>query len=439
MEKKTMGSFMSALRKANGLTQQQVADILNVSNKTVSKWERDDGYPEITLLPAIAELYSVTVDELLRGERIVGKEQATNIKSEKQAESLFKIAFSKYSTLSVVSLIVCFLALLILIPLWPIIGIVLAILLIGVAVIIEFVAFMNFRPVLEESDGIINADLLLQTKIKLRRFLVAISSLSVLILFISVFPILLNMWEDGVVVFLSVIVLATAGIFLYRFIGKKLSLDLPVDTRYISFRKKSVVAVVVFTVIAFAASVAISYVQVYIEGTRMDKYEFRAAEYLYADSETAAKEDYYKLKNHFTEGAKLYYLHEVENMSVVFCEIKFETSEYEDGFAVLTGATEEYWDSKIFETQGELEAFVRKYTVNEGLFHYVYESAQNSEKIIFDDKKLQILTGKSAIDWQKAHYYMDDYMFISAGVSAIVGAGAILLCMYKKKNLKKFL
>lgn len=117
MEKKTMGSFMSALRKANGLTQQQVADILNVSNKTVSKWERDDGYPEITLLPAIAELYSVTVDELLRGERIVGKEQATNIKSEKQAESLFKIAFSKYSTLSVVSLIVCFLALLILIPL----------------------------------------------------------------------------------------------------------------------------------------------------------------------------------------------------------------------------------------------------------------------------------------------------------------------------------
>ena len=36
MEKKTMGSFMAALRKANGLTQQQVADKLNVSNKTIS-------------------------------------------------------------------------------------------------------------------------------------------------------------------------------------------------------------------------------------------------------------------------------------------------------------------------------------------------------------------------------------------------------------------
>ena len=42
MEKKTMGSFMAALRKANGLTQQQVADKLNVSNKTVSGGTTDD-------------------------------------------------------------------------------------------------------------------------------------------------------------------------------------------------------------------------------------------------------------------------------------------------------------------------------------------------------------------------------------------------------------
>ena len=61
MEKKTMGSFMAALRKANGLTQQQVADKLNVSNKTISKWECNEGYPEITMLPVIAELYSVSV------------------------------------------------------------------------------------------------------------------------------------------------------------------------------------------------------------------------------------------------------------------------------------------------------------------------------------------------------------------------------------------
>ena len=69
MEKKTLGSFISALRRAQGLTQQDVADRLAVSNKAVSRWERDEAMPDITLLPAIADLFGVTVDELLRGER----------------------------------------------------------------------------------------------------------------------------------------------------------------------------------------------------------------------------------------------------------------------------------------------------------------------------------------------------------------------------------
>lgn len=62
-----MGEFLSSLRHAHGYTQQQVADKLNVSNRTVSAWERDNAVPDVLLLPAIAELYGVTVDELLRG------------------------------------------------------------------------------------------------------------------------------------------------------------------------------------------------------------------------------------------------------------------------------------------------------------------------------------------------------------------------------------
>ncbi len=69
MDKKTLGSFLSALRRAQGLTQQEVADRLAVSNKAVSRWERDEAMPDILLLPAIADLFGVTVDELLRGER----------------------------------------------------------------------------------------------------------------------------------------------------------------------------------------------------------------------------------------------------------------------------------------------------------------------------------------------------------------------------------
>ena len=42
MEKKTIGSFIAALRRANGLTQKELAEKLNVSDKAVSRWERDE-------------------------------------------------------------------------------------------------------------------------------------------------------------------------------------------------------------------------------------------------------------------------------------------------------------------------------------------------------------------------------------------------------------
>lgn len=69
MEKKTIGSFIATLRKASGLTQKQLAEMLLVTDKTVSRWERDETLPDLTLIPVIAEIFGVTSDELLRGER----------------------------------------------------------------------------------------------------------------------------------------------------------------------------------------------------------------------------------------------------------------------------------------------------------------------------------------------------------------------------------
>ncbi|GAB6089390.1 helix-turn-helix domain-containing protein [Spirochaeta dissipatitropha] len=69
MQKKTIGSFLAALRKANGMTQQDLADKLNVSNKAISRWERDECAPDIIQIPVIAEIFGITSDELLRGER----------------------------------------------------------------------------------------------------------------------------------------------------------------------------------------------------------------------------------------------------------------------------------------------------------------------------------------------------------------------------------
>ena len=69
MEKKTIGKFIAVLRKANGMTQKDLGDRLFVSDKTVSRWERDECDPELSLIPAIAEIFGITTDELLRGER----------------------------------------------------------------------------------------------------------------------------------------------------------------------------------------------------------------------------------------------------------------------------------------------------------------------------------------------------------------------------------
>ena len=69
MEKQTIGKFIAALRKAHGMTQKELGEKLFVSDKTVSRWERDECDPELHLIPVIAEVFGVTADELLRGQR----------------------------------------------------------------------------------------------------------------------------------------------------------------------------------------------------------------------------------------------------------------------------------------------------------------------------------------------------------------------------------
>ena len=94
--KQTIGKFLATLRKAKGLTQEEVADKLNISNKTLSSWETDRTTPDALTLPAIADLYEVTVDEILRGERIKNNEQSQI--SEKAKLSLTRKKYGKFST-----------------------------------------------------------------------------------------------------------------------------------------------------------------------------------------------------------------------------------------------------------------------------------------------------------------------------------------------------
>ena len=104
MERKSMGEFIAALRKASGMTQKDLAEKLNVSDKTISRWERDDGAPDISAIPVIAEIFGVTCDELLRGERKThdAPEEPTP-KGEKQRQRLIEISLSKYRTKTIIA------------------------------------------------------------------------------------------------------------------------------------------------------------------------------------------------------------------------------------------------------------------------------------------------------------------------------------------------
>lgn len=64
------GSFIAFLRKEKGLTQLQLAEMLNVTDKAISRWETGKGLPESTLLIPLSKALDVTVNELLTGERI---------------------------------------------------------------------------------------------------------------------------------------------------------------------------------------------------------------------------------------------------------------------------------------------------------------------------------------------------------------------------------
>lgn len=66
MKKQTLGMMITSLRKEKGMTQLQLAKIMGVTDKAVSKWERDLSAPDINSIPKLAETFGITVDELMQ-------------------------------------------------------------------------------------------------------------------------------------------------------------------------------------------------------------------------------------------------------------------------------------------------------------------------------------------------------------------------------------
>ena len=90
------GMFMKELRKRNGLTQEQVAERLNVSNRTVSHWETGTNMPDISLLIEIAKIYDVSIPELIDGEK---KSEKINEETDEIARKMSDYAEAEKTTI----------------------------------------------------------------------------------------------------------------------------------------------------------------------------------------------------------------------------------------------------------------------------------------------------------------------------------------------------
>lgn len=86
MDQKKIGQFLKALRVERGMTQEQLAEVVGVSNRSISRWENGVNLPDFDLLIVIAGYFGVSIEELLDGERKAARD-------EKPAdETLLKVA-----------------------------------------------------------------------------------------------------------------------------------------------------------------------------------------------------------------------------------------------------------------------------------------------------------------------------------------------------------
>lgn len=79
MNQYVTGAVIKELREKNKMTQSRLAEALGVSDKAISKWETGRGYPDITLLEPIAELFHVSVTELIAGATVKNENVASNM------------------------------------------------------------------------------------------------------------------------------------------------------------------------------------------------------------------------------------------------------------------------------------------------------------------------------------------------------------------------
>lgn len=105
MENKT-GAFIAQLRKEHNLTQKELAEKINVTDKAISRWETGKGFPEVSLLLPLADTLNISVNELLTGEKVEKEKIIDN--SNKVIVETIKKSNREFNILSIVIFVIFF-------------------------------------------------------------------------------------------------------------------------------------------------------------------------------------------------------------------------------------------------------------------------------------------------------------------------------------------
>lgn len=119
MDQIKIGGFIAEERKRKGYTQKILSEKLGISDKTISKWERGNGFPEVSLLIPLCSELDITVNELLSGERV--SEEQYRKKAEENMVNLVKEA-QENKKKTILSVMVGILTILAAVPLFMVAG-----------------------------------------------------------------------------------------------------------------------------------------------------------------------------------------------------------------------------------------------------------------------------------------------------------------------------
>ncbi len=439
MNEKSIGSFLSALRKANGYTQQQVADILCVSNKTISKWERGDGYPEITMLPAIAELYSVTVDEILKGERITENslEKDTEKKTEERTKLIIEKTELRFKNYCMVALALGVLSTI----LSPIISnslyepvsvfaLVFVFLMTVASVITAFIARNNYLSALKFNETAVVYNAKAKTNIIIA--FEAVFAITVLVTGLSGFN-----YSTSPFGYWCITLIITSAVALIICLALNSKLDSENNPKIQQLRKKilNTSLVVISVIIALNAiapfaicvvdAISVSTSYVFTDGVGYD-YE----------TQDGAINDYYVFKSYFTDGKQVMQINDysTENGDYYVSgeNIVCYTTGTEKGYKI--DLVEYSQLTEYFNSKDEVESYIKNNTISVDVSEFLRDGCQ----ITFDDKTHSVTY--APISLYRIFEYVTDILPIFALIASISS-----LCVFiadaiiygaKKKKLK---